>query len=498
METRPSVIKILYQMMYDFHQIMLNNGLKYWVDGGTLLGAVRHEGIIPWDDDLDVGILTRDISKFNRLQPFFNRCGYDICKVWFGFKLFKKKRKKVKVDGEEQCYSFPFLDVITFRKFPDGKYRPSRKEAREEWSKEVWTENELFPPIEYNFGTFTVLGPRAVTRYLDRYYGKDWRTIAYRMYNHEKEEALEQVKVRLTEAMLEPAEPMEVKNRACVKKCILKDIKTPSADYWKKGPTKTCSTAGGCYNNFDYQMGVYVINCAQHKERYQKFLRFAKKADVVACRVPCVQGKRFTQQLICKLKKHRQLAPNVDLTAIEIAISMSHYNAWQKLLNSCKNYALVMEDDVELKPDFVRKINKIIDKLEERDIELDLLYLFNGDWAETAKNAKTVARVAPGLVLMKEKEPYVAGGVAYIISSSYAQYLMQHFFPIARAIDDFMGSFVHDGNHLFLQMKFDRKLGYLRSPVLDMDLGGDYGVGTQSTQEHIIPSVTERWSCKKC
>lgn len=208
-------IKLLYHMMNDIHTIFVHCDLKYWVDGGTILGAIRHKGIIPWDDDVDIGILKKDVHKFLSMKDILHKCGYSITKVWFGYKIFYTDRKKIK--GFD--YSFPFIDVFIFDKI-DGKYRLHYKKARDAWPKEAWDEKELFPIVPYQFGEIIVMGPRCVMSYLDRMYGKDWNEIAYREYDHEKEEEVERVKVKLTRDMREPAQPTFVQDNPSVLRVI--------------------------------------------------------------------------------------------------------------------------------------------------------------------------------------------------------------------------------------------------------------------------------------
>ena len=55
--------ELSYGLMIFFDNVCRKYDLEYWMDYGTLLGAIRHEGFVPWDDDLDVGMMRADILK---------------------------------------------------------------------------------------------------------------------------------------------------------------------------------------------------------------------------------------------------------------------------------------------------------------------------------------------------------------------------------------------------------------------------------------------------
>ena len=76
-EKRKKIWAIELDIYLVFAEVCKKHNLKFWGDGGTLLGAVRHNGFIPWDDDIDVIMPRQDYNKLLEIgtevfeEPFF-------------------------------------------------------------------------------------------------------------------------------------------------------------------------------------------------------------------------------------------------------------------------------------------------------------------------------------------------------------------------------------------------------------------------------------------
>lgn len=73
--------RILYEMLYMFDDFCTEHHLRYFLVGGSLLGAVRHQGIIPWDDDIDVGMERSEYERFIALFQQHTPKGYCLLSI---------------------------------------------------------------------------------------------------------------------------------------------------------------------------------------------------------------------------------------------------------------------------------------------------------------------------------------------------------------------------------------------------------------------------------
>jgi phosphorylcholine metabolism protein LicD/ubiquinone/menaquinone biosynthesis C-methylase UbiE len=187
--SKPHITPQLYQIIKDFHEILTENKVPYWISDGTLLGAVRNKEIIPWDDDLDVGIHENDLDQFINLKEAFERRNYDfsLCPKYTvaGRPTFFKisSRKGIPIN-DSWFYRYPWLDVMVYADDEDRiRYHPQGAFGVL-WKHAYYLRDELFPLKMYKLGNLSVVGPNNPIPFLNRLYPK-WQT-TYLFYAHKE------------------------------------------------------------------------------------------------------------------------------------------------------------------------------------------------------------------------------------------------------------------------------------------------------------------------
>ena len=193
--TDSKTILKLYQLMKDVHEVLISKNIQYWVMGGTLLGAVRHHGIIPWDDDLDICVDKKQETDFISLKPIFKQLNYNVTSCAFGYKISQQ-------DGY-----FPFIDVFLYEQNEnDITYRWKFKNPRNDKNVAIYA-NELFPIKDYKFGNLLVKGPNDPFQYLICCYGPKCMDEAHFGHFHFGRKYVKKGTIKLTKKYKVPAMP---------------------------------------------------------------------------------------------------------------------------------------------------------------------------------------------------------------------------------------------------------------------------------------------------
>lgn len=200
----------LYDLMMRVDAFFKKHNLLYWATCGTLLGAVRHKGLIPWDDDLDIAMMAQDTVKLLSLKEELHAVGLDICMHICGwYKIFPLDGMQIKIipeyakffpDQEYFLWRFPCLDVFAMHLTADNKISHSCDGWRKDCPNEQFLPQEILAPmILMPFGPMHLPVPQNFIEIVERMYGKSWNDITYAEWDHQNEVKIKKVKVKLTD-----------------------------------------------------------------------------------------------------------------------------------------------------------------------------------------------------------------------------------------------------------------------------------------------------------
>ncbi|MCB7302615.1 LicD family protein [Bariatricus massiliensis] len=136
-----------------FDEICRQYGITYYALGGTLLGAVRHKGFIPWDDDMDIGVPRPDYDRLSAIFSkeldntiHFHDFHSDPQYIRYFGRLEDTSIKIIRHDNMKEEHSFAWIDIFPLDGMPNNMILRT-----------IWKLYVLFLRMIYRFSCFDTL-----------------------------------------------------------------------------------------------------------------------------------------------------------------------------------------------------------------------------------------------------------------------------------------------------------------------------------------------------
>ena len=174
-------LNLIKDILYFITDLLDKHNIKYFIDGGTLLGAIRNKDIIKHDDDADIGILYKDF--FCKLPSIYNEIKNHkliINDVDYYLNIDNKypTLTKIYIQGlwsktdYGKIIATPTIDIFCWQSKNDiiELYCPKQ---RKQFKNCYYKKSEMLPLTKWEFGNKNLYGANNPLGYLFRYYGND-------------------------------------------------------------------------------------------------------------------------------------------------------------------------------------------------------------------------------------------------------------------------------------------------------------------------------------
>lgn len=118
-------------LLNELKRVCDKHGIKFCVFGGTLLGAVRHKGFIPWDDDLDVSLTRENFDKLCKVakdefkHPYFFQTALSDRRYFFSYARLRNSETTAVINGNESpnYNNGIYIDVYVLEGYTDSRIK---------------------------------------------------------------------------------------------------------------------------------------------------------------------------------------------------------------------------------------------------------------------------------------------------------------------------------------------------------------------------------------